>query len=204
MKRVLVVLTLIFAAAAVVLQVAYVRGIWNRHADLRTLDRIAVVPDFSLTDRTGARVTLGDLKGKIWLAAFIYTTCPDSCPMLSSRLAAWQHDALACDDLRLVSFSVDPEHDTPAVLQQYARRFGATDRWLFLTGDKAQIIRIAREGFLAAYDAAASAGSGITHSTRIALVDRQGVVRRVYDGVGVDQRAEMLRDVKRLLAERGP
>jgi len=201
----LIALTLIFAAFAVVLEIAYCRSRqpMNERASGCGLDRIGVVPDFSLVDRTGARVTLADLKGKVWLAAFIYTTCPDSCPMLSNRLAAWQHDALACGDLRIVTFSVDPARDTPEVLQRYAERFHATDRWLFLTGDKKQIARIAREGFLAAYASATAPGiGGITHSTHIALVDRTGVVRRVYDGLGADQRAEMLRDAKLFLKER--
>lgn len=169
-----------------------------------TLDRFGTVPGFSLIDRSGATVTLSDLKGKVWLATFVFTTCPDSCPMLSSRLADWQQDILAAGDTRLVSFSVDPEHDTPEVLQGYARRFHATDRWFFLTGDKVQVIRIARKGFLLGFESTpktSGTSGGITHSTKIALVDKNGVVRRFYNGIGPDERQKMLADLKTVLNE---
>lgn len=175
------------------------------HNTQEGLAKFNAVPDFTLTDRNGAPVKLGDLKGKVWLADFIYTTCPDSCPMLTNRLADWQKDILAAGDVRLVSFSVDPEHDTPEVLQGYAKRFQASDRWLFLTGDKTQVAKIAHEGFMLGYvpDGPTPGSSPtISHSTKIALVDKNGVVRAYYDGLGADERAKMLADLRTLLRER--
>jgi cytochrome oxidase Cu insertion factor (SCO1/SenC/PrrC family) len=106
------------------------------------------VPDFALTDQTGRPVRKADLEGKVWVASFIFTSCPDECPLMTAEMAQLQSDLAHLPDLRLVSISVDPERDIPAVLSQYADRFNADpERWLFLTGDKQAIYRLARDGF---------------------------------------------------------
>jgi cytochrome oxidase Cu insertion factor (SCO1/SenC/PrrC family) len=106
------------------------------------------VPDFALTDQRGRPVRRADLQGKVWIASFIFTNCPEECPMMTAEMAQFQSDLALVADFRLVSISVDPERDTPPVLSQYADRFNADpERWLFLTGDKRAIYRLAREGF---------------------------------------------------------
>jgi cytochrome oxidase Cu insertion factor (SCO1/SenC/PrrC family) len=106
------------------------------------------VPDFVLTDQAGRAVRRADLEGKTWVASFIFTSCPDECPLMTTQMAQLQSDLAHVPDLRFVSISVDPEHDTPAVLSQYADRFNADPaRWLFLTGDKRAIYRLVRDGF---------------------------------------------------------
>jgi protein SCO1/2 len=106
------------------------------------------VPDFVLYERGGQSVTKASLLGKVWVVDFIFTRCVDKCPLASSRMAQLQKVFAAEDAVRLVSITVDPEHDTPVVLRQYAENFGAhPQRWLFLTGDKERIYRLAREGF---------------------------------------------------------
>ncbi len=106
------------------------------------------VPDFALTDQSGRPVQRGNLDGKVWIASFIFTNCPDECPLMTSDLARLQSDMAHMADFRLVSISVDPERDTPVVLSQYAERFNANpERWFFLTGDKQAIYRLAKEGF---------------------------------------------------------
>lgn len=209
MKRLLTVTVLVIALVGTAAELLYRNrtgepGLLASGATRPGLAKFGTVPDFSLTDRSGTPVKLADLKGKVWLADFVYTTCPDSCPMLSNRLADWQKDILAAGDVRLVSFSVDPEHDTPEVLRRYAKRFQASDRWLFLTGDKTQVARIAREGFLLGFEndpRASGTSPTISHSTKIALVDKSGVVRKYYDGIGADDRVTMLGDVRTLLRE---
>jgi cytochrome oxidase Cu insertion factor (SCO1/SenC/PrrC family) len=115
---------------------------------LEQLGNFGTVPEFALTERHGRQVTRNDLLDLVWVTNFFYTSCPDTCPLQSARLARLQRDFANDRDVRLVSISVDPEHDTPAVLQDYAQRFGADPaRWLFLTGDKAAIYRLAQEGF---------------------------------------------------------
>jgi protein SCO1/2 len=106
------------------------------------------VPDFALIGQHGRPVRRGDLEGKVWIVSFIFTNCPDECPLMTAEMARLQSDLTHLDDLRFVSISVDPDRDTPAVLSQYAERFNADpSRWLFLTGDKRAIYRLAKEGF---------------------------------------------------------
>lgn len=106
------------------------------------------VPDFALTERSLRPITKADLLGKVWIANFMFTQCPDECPLTSSRMATLQEAFVAAPEVLLVSITADPEHDTPAILARYADDFGAdAQRWLFLTGDKEAIYRLALEGF---------------------------------------------------------
>ncbi len=106
------------------------------------------VPDFALTDQTGHPVRRADLEGKTWVASFIFTSCPDECPLMTGEMAQLQSDLAQVPDFRLVSISVDPERDDPTVLSEYADRFHADPkRWLFLTGDRRAIYRLVRDGF---------------------------------------------------------
>jgi cytochrome oxidase Cu insertion factor (SCO1/SenC/PrrC family) len=106
------------------------------------------VPDFTLIDQQGRPLRKTDLAGKIWIANFVFTNCPDECPLMTAEMAKLQADLADVLELRLVSITVDPQHDTPPILSQYAARFQADpERWFFLTGDKGTIYRLAREGF---------------------------------------------------------
>jgi cytochrome oxidase Cu insertion factor (SCO1/SenC/PrrC family) len=122
---------------------------WNKNErQLEGLQVFGTLPDFSLVERSGRRVTLAELRGKVWIANFIYTHCTDTCPLQSARMARLQEGFAGERDLRLVSITVDPVRDTPAVLAKYATRFGADpDRWLFLTGEKQAIYALAQQGF---------------------------------------------------------
>ncbi|MGE5849552.1 MAG: SCO family protein [Candidatus Methylomirabilota bacterium] len=119
--------------------------------DARPLEGLKVfgtVPDFSLIQRDGRRVTLADLRGKVWIANFIYTHCTETCPLQSAQMARLQEELKTEPEVRLVSITVDPELDTPEVFSEYAGRFSADrDRWLFLTGEKRAIYALAVEGF---------------------------------------------------------
>jgi|SRR6185312_2102634 len=164
-------------------------------------------PDFKLTNRDGRTVTLKDLAGEPWIADFIFTRCPASCPMMTARLARFHHDLPSDLKVHLVSFSVDPKNDTPAVLEAYAKSFKAPDRWLFLTGDGEEIYRISKEGFKLAIDNAPPPGATasptptaepILHSTRFALVDGQGRVRGYYEAFDEESMKKMERDLRAL------
>ena len=102
---------------------------------LEGLRQYGSVPEFSLTERSGKRIGLPQLRGTIWIADFIYTSCEDTCPLQTAEMAKLQDELSAQKAVKLLSFSVDPERDTPSVLSEYAERYNAhTDRWLFLTG----------------------------------------------------------------------
>ena len=112
------------------------------------LQRFGEVPNFVLIERSGQQVTRADLLGKVWIVNFIFTRCAEECPLMSGHMARLQDALATASDVRLVSITVDPEHDTPEVLARYAERFAARpQRWWFLTGDKAAIYRLVREGF---------------------------------------------------------
>jgi protein SCO1/2 len=157
------------------------------------------VPAFQLTDQDGQSYGTQQLLGKIWIADFVYTTCPGPCPMISSRMAETQKP-LRDTDVKLVSFTVDPEHDTPAVLREYAEKLGAQPgRWKFLTGDKDSIYRLVRQGFKLA--TSEGGPTGPIHSTRLVLVDRDGVIRGYYNANDADAITRLLADTHHLLQE---
>jgi len=140
-------------------------------------------------------VTSADLAGRVWIADFVFTRCPDVCPLLSTRMAALQKSLATGDDpVRLVSISVDPAHDTPAVLAEYAERYHAGPGWLFLTGSRDAVAGLLRDGFRVAFADDGPPASPITHSDRFVLVDRQLRVRGYYHGN--DQA-----DLRRLVAD---
>src|SRR5213592_2048856 len=115
--------------------------LWLRHLEVnalrqRTISSYGTVPSFQFTNQNGQPFGSAQLAGKIWIADFIYTTCPGPCPMISSRMSELQKP-LGKTDVHLVSFSVDPEKDTPDVLHRYAEKLqAAPGRWDFLTGPK--------------------------------------------------------------------
>jgi protein SCO1/2 len=166
------------------------------------------VPAFSLTNRDGRTVRLQDLKGKPWIADFVFTRCPASCPLMTARMARLNRELPDDLDVRLVSFSVDPEHDTPQVLQRYAESYKAPARWLFLTGGKDEMYRLSRQGFKLGIDIppppapGAPAPEPILHSTRFVLVDGQGRIRGYYDGFDKESVAKLKDDVRTLAEER--
>ncbi len=136
---------------------------------------------FQFTERSGRQIDQVDLEDRVWIAAFIFTRCPLSCPRISGVMKGLQ-GRLARTNVQLVSISVDPEHDTPAVLTEYAARFEASpERWWFLTGPKPAIYDMVQNrfklGLMEPTPADRAAGSeSIIHSDRLALVDRGQIV----------------------------
>jgi protein SCO1 len=169
-----------------------------------TLPRLSIVPEVTLTERSGAKLPLSDLKGKAWIADFIFTNCGGSCPIMSSTMASFQEQLKDVNNVLLVSFSVDPERDTPEALRDYADLYKASpSRWLFLTGEKEKINYLTRDGFHLAV--AADSGSTIEpiiHSTMFVLVDRQGIIRGYYDSSDEKALGKIVADVRVLSAEK--
>ena len=180
--------------------------LWLRNIEVsalrqRTVSSYGMVPAFQLTNQNGQAFGSGQLAGKIWIADFIYTTCPGPCPMISSRMSELQKP-LENSDVHLVSFSVDPEKDTPAVLRDYGAKLQAQPgRWDFLTGPKSAIYKLSHDGFkLAVSDGSAEQGLPI-HSTRMVLVDRRGQIRGYYDAVEANAITNLVADANHLLRE---
>ena len=170
---------------------------------LEGLQRYGSVPQFSLIERSGKTTTLADLRGTIWIADFIYTTCQDTCPMQTAEMAQLQEQWKDRAGLKLVSFSVDPEKDTTEVLSRYANRYKAdSQRWLFLTGAKEEISRLVQEGFRLSAVALSSDGkkdSLIMHSPRFVLIDKQAEIRGYYDSRDQQALERLKKDVATLV-----
>jgi protein SCO1/2 len=166
----------------------------------RTVRSYGTLPSFQLTNQNGQSFGSAQLAGKIWIADFIFTSCPGPCPMISSRMSELQKP-LRESDVHLVSISVDPEKDTPEVLRGYAEKLKAQPgRWDFLTGSKATIYDLSRNGFKLAADE--NGGQGVpVHSTRFVLVDRHGEIRGYYDALAPDGVTKVLADANHLLRE---
>jgi protein SCO1/2 len=163
------------------------------------LPKYYAVPDFSLTDQTETTVTLDELKGKVWIADFIFTTCGGTCPLMTEKMRQLQQSVPA--EIRMVSFSVDPERDTPKVLAAYAAEHGAMrDRWLFLTGERQAMYDLCLKGFkLPLDDQNGPPVEPITHSTRFVLVDKEGQIRGYYSATEQEAMAQLAVDAKKLL-----
>jgi protein SCO1/2 len=201
--------------AVVVLSVVFGIAFWNWQArqhkggweekPLEGLKEFGAVPQFSLTERDGRRVALSDLKGKVWIVNFIYTNCPDTCPIQSAQMKELQEEFKNEKGLRLVSITVDPERDTPEILTKYAARFGAdSSKWLFLTGEKKMIHEVAQKGFqLGAaeipHDKRPASGATHTHSPRFVLVDREVQIRGYYVSTDAEAMKRLRRDLQTLV-----
>ena len=175
--------------------------LWHRasvraaQADLPVLGR---VPAFQLHDQDDRPVTLASFRGRVWVADFIFTRCPGSCPVMTGKMAALQRSLPP--QVKFASFSVDPEHDTPAVLKRYAQSYLADEsRWKFLTGEQDAIMAQARGMLLAALPA--TADRPIIHDGRFVLIDGQGRIRGAYHGDDPQDMAKLERDAARLSAQ---
>jgi cytochrome oxidase Cu insertion factor (SCO1/SenC/PrrC family) len=153
-------------------------------------------PTFELTDQNGKPFKRADLIGNVWIADFVFTHCAGPCPIMTSKLADVQKQVDRAD-VKLVSFSVDPERDTPAVLKEYAQRFGADEsRWTFLTGDKRVIYDTAAAMKITAVPATADAP--IIHSELFLLVNRTGDVVGIYHSNDESQMKQLIADTREL------
>jgi protein SCO1/2 len=207
---------LLLSFAVVVVSVFFAIALWKWQAKLQLqggseekplegLKEFGAVPQFSLMERDGRRITLSDLKGKVSLVNFIYTNCPDTCPIQSAQMRQFQDEFQNENDLRLVSITVDPKRDTPKVLSEYAKRFSADPkRWLFLTGEKENIYKFAQEGFrLGAaeipHEKRPESGVTHTHSPRFVLVDRDAQIRGYYVSTDSDAMKRLRPDLRILL-----
>ena len=162
-------------------------------------------PEFQLTNRDGRVVDSSELRGSPWVVDFIFTRCALSCPRMTERMLSLE--TMQPSGLRRVSFSVDPDYDSPQVLQLYADSWGIADSdWLFLTGEKESIRRLVTAGFKLGLDqeppvGAASPEEPILHSTRFVLVDGAGAIRGYYDAFRPEELSRLALDYQAIAAD---
>ena len=166
------------------------------------LPQIGPAPEFTLTTQDGQRLSLTELRGKVVAVTFIYASCTDTCPLLTAKMAGLQA-ALGADfgpKVFFLSITVDPERDTPAVLQRYAQAHGVNFAgWAFLTGTPAEIRQVARQYGI--YYKKTARGD-VDHTFLTSLVDQSGTLRVQYLGVRFDP-DELLRDLQTLVRGEG-
>lgn len=152
------------------------------NAEITSLSDLGPLMDFSLTDQDGHQMTLADLKGKVWVADFFFTSCQGACPIMTGQMAKLKRN-LGASGLHLLSISVDPAVDNVEKLADYAKQFNAKDDWRFLTGEKSKIIELSVKGFRLSADE-----DPTSHSQRLVLIDRNSHIRGYYH---IDRENEM-------------
>jgi protein SCO1/2 len=193
---------LLWACLALVLAstlvVSFLRNAHDDRAD--KLPILAELPGFLLTDQNGREVRLDDLLGQPWVADFIFTRCPGPCPKLTQKLA--DLGPQLPPGVRRVSFTVDPDHDTPEVLRAYAEKFQAAPDWLFLTGPREAMHELVIAGFKLMVQKASvpdHPDGPILHSLRFVLVDQEGRIRGTYLALDGEQSERLVRDAHALV-----
>jgi len=154
--------------------------------DGEPLPRLGTLPSFALVDQHGDAFGRQDMQGRVWIASFVFTRCPTICPTLSMKMEELQRRFTGrSGEIALVSFSVDPENDTPAVLREHAARYHADpSMWTWVTGPTEQVSDTVVRGFRVAMGEPTPTGNGdeyeIMHSSHFVLVDRDGTIRGYY------------------------
>lgn len=167
---------------------------------------LGLVPDFQLTDERGAPFGSAELRGRVWVADFIFTRCPTVCPLLTGKMRELQHRTRNLGGaFHLVSFSVDPDYDTPARLFEYARAQRASPRaWSFLTGSYDAVQKTVVDGIKVSMGRGTSEDEvrNIFHGSHLVLIDAGLHIRGYYDSADDARLGDLVRDIG-LLVNRG-
>ena len=174
----------------------------GRPARATAASRDITVPPFALVDAEGKTFGSRDLAGKAYVIGFVFTRCRLVCPVMAARMKQLQADwAGRADQIRLVAITVDPEHDTPAVLARYAETLGADPaQWAFLTGPRQDIWTLSEQGFkLPVAEEPENPLMPIGHSSKLVLVDRHGRIFDYYSSIDETDLSRLRRDVETAL-----
>lgn len=160
------------------------------------------IPEFRYQNQDGEWVDNSKVKGRVFIADFFFTSCPSICPKMTSQLKRLQILTEDIPELRFLSFSIDPEVDQPEVLRKYIQEYGVSTRnWDFLTGDEEETHELGVKGFLVHAESDEDAPGGFAHSPSFVLVDRDGLIRGIYDGTSTEDVDQLNKDIRRLLKE---
>lgn len=167
---------------------------------VRELKPLGEIGTFQLKDSFGNPFTERHLRKKIWIASFVFTSCDEQCPRIGAQLKKIQTALYSKENIRLVTFSVDPNRDTPERMREFGERFGVrTNRWALLTGEKEEIDRVLGDFQLSGGEVPNMPKGMITHSNYLVLVDGDGVMRGRYDAFEEEKVTQLIKDAKSLL-----
>lgn len=157
------------------------------------------IPSWSFTRQDGKQVTNDDLSDYIYVTDFFFISCPTICPRVMKEMKKIEEAFKNDDRVKLVSFTIDPERDTPEKLTAYAEKLGIDqDKWWFLNSDKETTYALANEYFIVAYEDKDVEG-GFDHSGKIILVDKDGHVRSFSEGTEPETTDGLIKDIRKLL-----
>ncbi len=159
------------------------------------------IAEFAFVNQLGDTIRKEDMAGKVYVADFFFTTCPTICPVMKKEMLRVYEQFKGDSNFRILSHTIDPTHDTQAVLQDYADKLGVPNAatWNFLTGDQEKIFEIGQTSYLTTTMADELEPGGFLHSGAFLLVDQQGRIRGVYDGTKTEQVDRLLADIPKLL-----
>jgi protein SCO1/2 len=173
---------------------------------LRNVGYGHTIGDFSLFNQYGKNITLKEVEGKVHVAEYFFTHCQSICPVMNKQMQRVHKRFKSNSDVKILSFTVDPENDTIQRMKWYADKHGASgNNWHFLTGDKEALYRLARTSYFTLKPAEArnlgDAGSDFIHTNNFVLVDRNLQIRGYYDGTKAKEVDRMMEDIEKLLEE---
>ncbi|TDE11577.1 SCO family protein [Dyadobacter psychrotolerans] len=161
-----------------------------------------VIPDFSFQNQYGETVTAKDFDGKIYVADFFFTTCPTICPPMKRNLLKVYKAFQDNPEVKILSHTIDPDHDTVPILSTYAKDLGVTGTmWQFVTGDREKIYEIGQKHYMVSAREDSSEAGGYIHSGHFVLVDKNKQIRGMYDGTTDEGTKELMKDIEILLKE---
>ena len=168
---------------------------------MRFVKKNHTIADFKMINQNGDTITQQDYAGHIYVADFFFTTCPSICPIMTDNLV--QVQKAYPDEVKLLSFSVTPDYDTPAILRTYADKKGVNDaQWNLVTGEKKAIYDLARKSFFAVKDNPTPGSEyGMIHTENFTLIDPNGRIRGSYDGTSDEEVTQLIEDIAILQLE---
>ncbi|MCA0230297.1 MAG: SCO family protein [Bacteroidetes bacterium] len=160
------------------------------------------IPDFKFVNQEGDTVSAQNFNDKIYVADFFFTTCPTICPVMKKQMKKVYEKFKGENEVAILSHTIDPEHDTPAVLKEYAKDLGVSGtQWMFVTGNREKIYEIGEKQYLVVAGADSTAPGGYIHSGAFVLVDKQKRVRGMYNGTDEAGTQRLIADIERLRKE---
>jgi protein SCO1/2 len=198
--------TVVLGSAALIVLIAVTAialPLWQAKHHVPELDDYGVVPAFKLTDETGAVITQDALRGHVSIVDFIFTRCDSICPLSSMKMHRLQEETSDQPDIKLLSFSVDPDYDTPPRLAEYAKKFEAdSGRWHFVTGPIAAVKKVVTDAMMISMDrdgrTQPNGAPNIVHQPHFLLIDPDLHIRGLYDSTEPVRLEALLRDARDL------
>jgi len=160
------------------------------------------IGDFKFVDQDSNWVSQNTFEGNIYVADFFFTSCPTICPIMKTQMLRVYDSTQNMEDVKLLSHTIDPEHDTVAVLKEFADRLGVeSEKWHFVTGQKEDIYEIGQTNYMVSAVEDPTEPGGFIHSGAFVLIDKEKRVRGVYDGTKEDQVNRLIKDISVLRKE---